>query len=364
MTIVNNLDERKKKILASVVEGYILSAEPVGSKTIAEKYNLDFSPATIRNDMKLLEESGFLEQPHISSGRIPSSKGYRYYVDNLMQSKKLSLVEMNYIDNSLNGYGDTSELLKQAADTVSKIINRPTIISLKNEDILKSIKILKVSEKILLIVLLSENGEVKDVIAKLTDTIDDSKVSELSKLLNHNLQGTPIEKLYTVLSNIIVKELKHFSSVLEKICEGLKQDLNNNDTVVKNNLPQMLDLPEFTDSTKLKNFVNMLSTKEIVDMAVEKIVSKDLGVVIGSETEELMLKDYSIVSLNIEDDNNSSIGKLSVVSPKRLDYSKTISTLKYVNDKVKDIFSRNKDLEKNKDTKDKKKKSSSKLKIK
>ena len=300
--------------------------------------------------MKLLEESGYLEQPHISSGRIPSSKGYRYYVDNLMQSKKLSLVEMNYIDNSLNGYGDTAELLKQAADTVSKIINRPTIVSLKKEDILKSVKILKVSDKILLIVLLSENGEIKDVIAKLTDTIEDSKVNELSRLLNHNLQGTPIEKLSNVLSNIIAKELKGFSGVLEKICNGLQHELNEDSSIIKNDLPQILELPEFSDSEKLKNFVNMLSTKEIVDMVINKIENKDLGIVIGSETEELLLKDYSIVSLNIGDDD-SPVGKLSVVSPKRLDYSKTISTLKYVNDKVRDIFSRNKEIENNKELK-------------
>lgn len=350
MTVVNQLDERKQKILASVVEGYISSAEPVGSKTIAEKYNLDFSPATIRNDMKLLEQSGYLEQPHVSSGRIPSSKGYRYYVDNLMQSKKLSLVEMNYIDNSLSGYGDTSELLNHAADTVSKILNRPTIVSLKSEDVVKSVKILKVSEKILLIVLLSENGEIKDVIAKLTDTIDDSKVNELSKLLNHNLQGTPIEKLSNVLSNIISKELKGFSGVLEKICNGLKQELESGNNVIKNDLPKILDIPEFSDSSKLKDFVNMLSTKEIVDVVIQKIANKDLGIVIGSETEELLLKDYSIVSLNIGNDENA-LGKLSVVSPKRLDYSKTISTLKYVNDKVKDMFFKSKESENQKNKK-------------
>ena len=95
------LDDRKKKILASVVEDYITSAEPVGSKTIADKYNLEYSSATIRNEMKLLEEAGFLEQPHVSSGRIPSSKGYRYYVDNLMISQQLSMLDINYINNSI-----------------------------------------------------------------------------------------------------------------------------------------------------------------------------------------------------------------------------------------------------------------------
>ena len=107
------LDDRKKKILSSVVEDYISSAEPVGSKTLVEKYNLNYSSATIRNEMKLLEEGGYLEQPHISAGRIPSTKGYRYYLDNLMKESKLSMVDINYIDNSITGFGDTTKLLEQ-----------------------------------------------------------------------------------------------------------------------------------------------------------------------------------------------------------------------------------------------------------
>ena len=147
-----NLDERKKKILSSVVEDYIVSAEPVGSKTLVDKYHLKYSSATIRNEMKLLEEGGYLEQPHVSAGRIPSTKGYRYYVDNLMKDKKLSLVDINYIDNSITGYGDTEKLLEQAADVVSKILLRPTLLTLQNQDLLENIKIVKISDKLLLIV--------------------------------------------------------------------------------------------------------------------------------------------------------------------------------------------------------------------
>jgi heat-inducible transcriptional repressor len=336
------LDDRKKKILASVVEDYIISAEPVGSKTIADKYNLEYSSATIRNEMKLLEDSGYLEQPHVSSGRIPSSKGYRYYVDNLMKSKKLSMLDINYINNSITGYGDTENLFEQVADTVSKVLNRPTILTMKNEDVLESIKILKISEKILLVIIMSENGKIKDVIAKLTDTIPDDSVKDLSKLLNTNLQGTPIEKLYSVLSSIISKELKVYSSVLEKICEGIKYEMaGDNKLVSSNNLKSILDLPEFADIEKAKNFLNMLSTKNAVDTVIDKIQNKDLGIVIGSENEEIMLKEYSIISLNLEN-ADGYVGKISVVSPKRLDYSKTVSTLKYINEKVKNIFSKDK----------------------
>jgi heat-inducible transcriptional repressor len=327
------LDDRKKKILATVVEDYINTAEPVGSKTIVDKYGIEFSSATIRNEMKLLEENGYLEQPHISAGRIPSSKGYRYYVDNLMKNSDLSMIDIDYINSSITGYGNTESLLEQVADTVSKLLDRPTVLTLKNRDVIENVKILKISDKIILVVLMSKNGTVKDVIAKLTDTLPEESIIELNKLLNSNLVGTPIENLYSVLSSVISKEVSTFASVISNICDSIKKDKN----LISNNLESILNMPEFSDLEKAKNFINMLSTKEILNNVLEKINQNELGIVIGSENEELMLKDYSIISLDISKDD-SYVGKLSVVSPKRLDYSKTVSTLKYINDKIKNIF--------------------------
>ena len=203
-----DLDDRKKRILASVVEDYIVSAEPVGSKTLVDKYHLNYSSATIRNDMKLLEEGGYLEQPHISAGRIPSTKGYRYYVDNLMKEKKLSMLDINYIDNTITGFGDSEKLLEQAAEVISKILLRPTLFKYKSHEVLDNIKIVKISDKLLLIVLMSQNGTVKDCIAKLTDTVTDETIDELTKVLNKNLSGTPIENLHIALNQVIEKELK------------------------------------------------------------------------------------------------------------------------------------------------------------
>ena len=337
-----NLDERKKKILASVVEGYIASAEPVGSKTLVEKYNLDYSPATIRNEMKLLEDSGFLEQPHVSAGRVPSSKGYRYYVDNLMKTNSLSMMDINYIDSTINGYGNTEELLSEVAGTVSKILERPTILTLKNEEVLESIKVLKISEKVILIILFSENGVIKDVIAKLTDTVPDSSIDELSKVLNKNLQGTPIEKLYNVLNAVITKELNSLSGVMDKITEELSKQTSDNSKVINSNIESVLNLPEFNDLEKAKTFINMLSTKKVLSEVLDKAEKGELGIVIGSESKEIMLKDLSVISLNISN-NDKVLGSISVVSPTRMDYSKTVSTLQYINEKVKGIFSKEKD---------------------
>lgn len=337
------LDERKKKILSSVVEDYIVSAEPVGSKTIVDKYNLEYSPATIRNEMKLLEEAGYLEQPHISAGRIPSTKGYRYYVDNLMQEKHLSMLDINYINNSITGYGDTENLLEQAAETISKILARPTILTLKEEDVLEGIKIIRITDKILLIVLMSKNGRVKDCIAKLDSTVPEEMINELTKVLNTNLVGTPLENLYTALNQVILNELVGFSNILGEICNSIKHEINKKSLKLKSNIESILDLPEFSDVESAKNFVNLLSTKDIIDMTTDKISSNELSIVIGSESEELLLKDYSIISLKVQNDDKF-VGNLSIVSPKRLDYSKTVSTLKYVNEKFKKIFSKNKKI--------------------
>ena len=335
------LDDRKKKILSSVVEYYIISAEPVGSKTLMEKYNLEYSSATIRNDMKLLEEGGYLEQPHVSAGRIPSTKGYRYYVDNLMKEKKLSMIDINYIDNSISGFGDTEKLFEQAADVVSKILLRPTLLTMKTDDLLENIKIIKVSDKVLLIVLMSKNGTIKDCIVKLTDELEESTIEELSHVLNKNLKGTPLENLNVVLNNIISKELNSFSFVLGKICESIRYEMSKESKKISADYASILDLPEFSDIEKAKNFVNMLSTKDSIDLALKKAENNELGIIIGSESKDLLLKDYSIISLDLEADDKK-IGKISVVGPKRADYSKAVATLKYIDVKLKNIFSKEK----------------------
>ena len=340
------LDERKKKILSKVIEDYITSAEPVGSKAIVDRHNLDYSPATIRNEMKVLEDEGYLEQPHVSAGRIPSSKGYRYYVDNLMRENELSLLDINYIDNNITGYGDTEKLLSEVADVVSKLLLRPTILSLKKDsDVIEHVKVLKISEKLLLVVILSKNGTVKDCFAKITDEVKEEIISELADHLEENLQGTPFEKLQIALNEMIKNELKNFGLVLEEICNSIKYEMSKDIKKLNSGVESILDLPEFSDLDKAKNFVNLLSTKDLISSASEQIDKGNLGIIIGSENSEVLLKDYSIISLLL-DDKKGKKGKISVVSPKRIDYSRTISVLKYINKKCNSLFDNRKDKNK------------------
>jgi len=340
-----NLDERKKKILATVVENYIQSAEPVASKTIAEKYEREFSSATIRNEMKQLEDIGLLEQPHISAGRVPSTMGYRYYVDNLMKENILTMVEVDYINNNIVSYGDAEATLENAANVISKILKLPAVLHIENKDVIENIKILKVSEKILLIVLMSKAGTVKDVIVKITDTVPEDKLDELNKLLNKNLKGTPLENLPDILNSAINSQLSKFSDILSALAISLNYDMKEKaGKNVKTDVNSLLEIPEFADTNKMKELLNILSTKEIISEVMDKIKDKDVSIVIGSEHRDVVLKDYSIISLDMENLNMNT--KLAVLGPKRTDYSKAIATLKYVNSKLKNIFSQNQEEDK------------------
>lgn len=337
-----NLDERKKKILSSVVEDYIESAEPVGSKTLVEKYHLNYSSATIRNDMKILEEEGYLEQPHVSAGRIPSTKGYRYYVDNLMKERKLSMVDIDYINSTINGFGDVDDIIEQVADVVSKVLSAPTVITKNNTDTIENIKVVKISDNLLLIVLMSKNGTVKDCIAKLTDTVEDTVIDKMTNILNKNLSGTPLQELHYALNNVIKKDLEAFSDVMEQIVNSIKYEMSKNMRKLNSGVEKIFENPEFSDVETVKNFINMISTKEIIDSALDRTRDNKLSIVIGSENKEVLLNDYTVISLDIEKDNKY-LGKLSVIGPKRMNYAKTISTLKYINEKFNGILKLNKD---------------------
>lgn len=332
------LDERKKRILATVVESYIDKAEPVGSKQIAEEYEHEYSSATIRNEMKLLEDYGLLEQPHISSGRIPSTKGYRYYVDNLMANNTLSMVDIDYINNNIVSYGSVEKTLEHAAEVVSKLLKLPAVLSVNSSDVVEQVKILKISEKVLLIILMSKSGTVKDVIVQITDSLPEERMNELSKLLNKNLKGTPLESLPLVLGDIVHKELKKYENILNEINKNMAQKIEETKTTLKGDISALLALPEFSDAKDIKKFLNVVGTKDIIQEVLDKIEANDVSVIIGSEHNEMLLKDYTLVSLDMTDDTtNASIG---VIAPKRVDYSKTINTLKLVNEKLRKLFNK------------------------
>lgn len=331
------LDERKNKILKAVVEDYIKYAEPVGSKTLVDKHKLGYSSATIRNEMALLETEGYLEQPHTSAGRVPSSEGYRYYVDNLMKNSQLSMVDIDYINNSISGFGNVDELISQTSEILSKVLNQPTLVNITTKDVLESVKVINISEKLLLIVLISQTGMIKDCIVKLHKNLSDEIVEHLNSVFNNTLKGVPIDNIKSVIYEYINNELKSYSDIVSYIVDEICQNIDCDKKKINDNIPGMLALPEFSDIGNVKKFVELLSTEKIFENVKKYSETNNLTVIIGNENEEKAFKDYSIVSLNINLENKQ-IANIGVIGPKRMDYKRTLSIMKYLGEKLKEVL--------------------------
>ena len=167
-------------------------------------------------------------------------------------------------------------------------------------------------------------------------------IDKMTNILNKNLSGTPLQELHYALNNVIKKDLEAFSDVMEQIVNSIKYEMSKDMKKLNSGVEKILENTEFSDIETVKNFINMISTKEIIDTALDKSKNNKLSIVIGSENKEVLLNDYTVISLDIEKDNKY-LGKLSVIGPKRMNYAKTISTLKYINEKFNGILKLNKD---------------------
>ena len=182
------LNDRKKQILQAVIEEYINTAEPVSSGTLVEKYGLDFSSATIRNDMADLEKEGYLEKPHTSAGRIPSVKGYRFYVDELLNDENISIEEIQYIKENLETkVNEIEDLAKITTSTISEITHYTTVAigPNSNNNLIKDIKFILLGERMLMAVILTENGAIKETIIKYDEDITANQVNDLNITFNN-----------------------------------------------------------------------------------------------------------------------------------------------------------------------------------
>ena len=330
-----NLDERKKKILSSVVEDYIVSAEPVGSKTIMEKYNLEYSSATIRNDMKLLEEAGYLEQPHVSAGRIPSTKGYRYYVDELLQEDKITLDEIKYISEKLETkVNEMEEITKIASSTISEITHYTTVSIGPSSDMQKieNIKFVLLSHRMMMAVILTDSGLIKETIIKFDEDITENQVQTLSYMFNNKLKGEPITKIDRPLEKYLVEEMSYSVNLIKPIVEQMKKVVEE-ESVHLEGANRLFELPEFNSLEVAKNFVNILDEKDLMADMLNTGFAKDINVYIGEENEKEELKDFSVVTFKHRI-GNKDLGTIGIIGPKRMDYAKVISVMKYISKKL------------------------------
>ena len=330
------LDERKKRVLQAIVEEYIQTAEPVSSNAIMNLEGLECSSATIRNEMAELEKMGYLEKPHTSAGRVPSAKGYRYYVDELLQEDKITLDEIKYISEKLETkVNEIEDLTKIAANTISEVTHYTTVsIGPKTtSQIIEEIKFVLLGTRMMMAVILTDTGLVKETIIKFDEDVNQKQVETMNYMFNNKLKGQPIETIDRPLEEYLYDEMTYSINVIKPVIEQIKKVLEEDEKIYLEGANKAFDLPEFNSLEVAKNFINILDTKEVVADMLNSGFAEDIKVYIGEENEKDELKDFSVVTFKHKV-NGKDLGTIGIIGPKRMDYSKVISVMKYINHKL------------------------------
>ena len=338
-----NLDSRKRKILQAIVEEYIDTSEPVSSGSLVKNEELNCSSATIRNEMAELERIGFLEQPHTSAGRIPSEKGYRYYVDELLREDALSRKEMELIRDMLETkVNNLEDLTKIATTTLSEITHYTTVAvepNMSNHTII-DIKFILLGSRVLMAVILTDSGIIRESVIKFDDDLSGDQVEDLTYVFKNKLVGKPLEKIDGPIEDYILSEIQTGIDIIEKVITEINKLLDNSKTYIEG-ANKVVDMPEFKKMDMTKDFLNALTAKDVIADVMTSGIAQDINVYIGSESEKEELKNFSIVTFNHLLDGKD-IGTIGIIGPTRMDYSKVISVMKYISKKLNDGYKKGK----------------------
>jgi len=333
------LDNRKKEILQAIVEEYIETAEPVSSKAIVEKRGLDYSSATIRNDMAELEKIGLLDKPHTSSGRVPSEKGYRYYVDELVNYNDISIQEIKYIQEQLETkINQIEELTQIATSTLSEITHYTSVgigPTAQSQDI-EEIKFVLLGSRLLMAVILTENGLIKETIIKFDEDINQEQVDTLTYLFNNKLKGEPLAKIDKPMEEYMHSEMNNIIKVVKPVIEQITKVINEDVPVYMEGANKSFEFPEFKSLDIAKNFVNILDTdktKQMIEILNSGDNQDEINVYIGDENVDKALKDFSVITFKHKE-KGKDLGTIAIIGPTRMDYSKVISAMKYISKKL------------------------------
>ncbi|MGN1269283.1 MAG: heat-inducible transcriptional repressor HrcA [Clostridia bacterium] len=330
------LDNRKKKILQAIIDEYINTAEPVSSGTLVQKYNLECSSATIRNEMVELEKEGYLDKPHTSSGRMPSAKGYRLYVDELLNEDNISLEEIKYIQSKLETrVNEIEELTKIATNTLSEITHYTSVaIGPRTEfQNIEEVKFVLLGTRMLMAVILTDTGIIKETIIKFDEDITEEQVNTLNFIFNNKLKGKPIQAIDKPLEEYIFSEMNYSLKVIKPIMDQLGKVINEESKVYLEGANKAFELPEFKSLEVAKNFVNLIDTKQVMVDLLNTGFAQDINVYIGDEKDNKQLKDFSIITFKHRY-QDKDLGTIGIIGPRRMDYSKVISVMKYISKKI------------------------------
>jgi heat-inducible transcriptional repressor len=339
------LDERSKQILLAVVNCYIATAEPVGSRTISRKYNFDLSPATIRNIMADLEELGYLKHPHTSAGRLPTEQGYRFYVE-LISRERLQLKSpVTDIEQCYNRkFAEVSHLLRYA----SKILSSNTryigvVLAPRIEDIMfKHINFVHLRDNLVLVVFVSLSGSVQQKVIEVSEPYTQDKLDQMARCLNDQFKDVPLFNIRNRLLDMMRQDKQLYDRLLERALK-LSQQVFDSPAAAKVYIDGQLNIlnhPEFEDLKKMKAIFGTFEEKSQLIMILDKCLEGGgLRVLIGSENQIEEMIDCSFVTTTYKV-GDSVMGTLGVIGPTRMEYSSVIPLVEYTAKMVSRMLSR------------------------
>jgi heat-inducible transcriptional repressor len=343
------MDERKNKILRAIVQDYIATAEPVGSRTIAKKFDLGISPATIRNEMADMEEMGLIEQPHTSAGRIPLDAGYRYYVDCLMDRPKLSIEDKNVIEQETTKriaeiqevISNTSKLLSQLTSLTSIVISPQ-----RGKSSFNQMHFLPYQPGQAIMVVVKENGVVENQIVDIGENVTAEELQRIANVFNDKMKGHTMTDVRRGLLHEIYSELTRQRSLIDHAL-GLLTTVFNEPADDKNRVYldgalNMLNQPEFRDVEKVRNLLQIFEEDEQVKKLLVPI-SDGLSVTIGGENSVKQLQGCSVISATYQIDGEP-VGSIGVIGPTRMDYPKAMAMVDFMTRTLTELLTKRRRL--------------------
>lgn len=341
---MEHLDERKTKILKAIIQTYLETGEPVGSRTISKYTDLNLSSATIRNEMSDLEELGYIVQPHTSAGRIPSDKGYRFYVDHLMEERDREVTEMK--EFVIERTAKMEQVLKQVVKLLATNTNYATMITAPHyqQGKLKFIQLSQVDDEQLLAVIVLEGNIVKNKIIR-TDLngLDNEQLLKLNLLLNTSLNGLALNQINLAAIAKLKEQAGIHSEIISKVLDAIVESVSEDEDleIYTSGATNIFKYPELADSTKAQELISTFEEKQqLISLVNDSLLDEEntgIQVYIGSESPVQTMKDCSVVTATYELGEGMK-GTIGIIGPKRMDYQNVVDNLKTLKSQLDGIF--------------------------
>ncbi len=337
------MNERKIRILQAIIKDYIDTAEPVGSRTIAKKYNLGVSSATIRNEMSDLEEMGLIVQPHASAGRIPSDKGYRYYVDSILQKKELMTKDdQNFLkDTVTKNISQIEYLMEETARALSAMTNYTTFISepVIRKTTLKQVRLLPLDDISVMLVVATGENHIKHYVIPVKESIGETELNQMNEEINTLIKGKTRDDLNDEVISALSEITRDHNELLKPMLKNIRKTIASAESVQihLSGEKNILDFPEFSDIDKARTLFNTLEEKDVLLNIIGDTGSGKTDVSIGTENELEEMKNCSVIktSYKVGDDVYGTIG---IIGPTRMDYGQVISVLNGMAKNIENIM--------------------------